>query len=94
MLPWRSSMPRAALTRFKSIDGRKASKLRQQEHIGMAYTTTQQLLPDTKVGSGKIYRKPQTHKVFDEMSEAFLNSENSHIFTIAWFRYMDGFCSV
>jgi hypothetical protein len=56
--------------------------------------TTQQPLQNTKVGNGKFYRKPQTRQVFDEMIKAFLNSENSQNFIMAWDRYINGFCPV
>jgi hypothetical protein len=83
-----------AWPRSESLGGQTPATPRQLEGIDKTYTTTQEPLQDHKVGNGNFYRKPQTRQVFDEMTEVFLNLENSQKFTKAWFRYIYGFCPV
>jgi hypothetical protein len=70
------------------------AKPRQQEAIDKAYMTKQQPNQMELVGSGRFWRKLQIPKVFDEMLVAFLNSEKSLKFTIAFSRYNIDLCPV
>jgi hypothetical protein len=67
----------------RSSGGQMTAKLRQHEARDKAYITKQQPNKKELVGNGRFFRKLQTHKVFDEMTVTFLNSEKSQKFTIS-----------